>query len=339
MSDAATTTAPEAAASPFPAACRAFLEVGQVRLRGLRVAGPAGAAGRLCFSSDGRWLLLAGKGGAALWDVARGAALWPAGGGAASAPAVSPGAARAAWATDDATITVRGLPRDGQAQDTFVVPSEAERVVAQAFSVDGRLLVTLGAGGQLKGLAFERGEVAWASRCEGLGEVAQAALARDARVAAAVAADGTCALIYPQTGTCLLRLGEPGAVRSVTLSADGQLLLAGTRDGARLWDAASGALLRRLPGADSDVVALEPRLGSTGGRALGARRDGKLVLWDTAGGHALERLDLGAFVARVHDAAFAPDGRTFVVAADTRRAVTPGASGREAVLLRFEPRP
>lgn len=329
------TTAATADVSAFPAACRAFAAADLVRLRGLRVAGPAGTAARLCFSSDGRWLLVAGEGGAALWDAARGSVVWPGdAAGLALAPAISPGAARAAWATGDGTITVRGLPREGVAHDTFVVDPGA-RPIAQAFGVDGRVLVTIDAAGQLRGLAFERGEVAWTSRCEGLGALARAALARDARLAAAVAGDGTCALVYPQTGTCLFRLGEPGSVRSVTLSADGQRVLAGSAEGARLWDAASGALLRRLPGPGADAVALSPG----DGRAVGVGHDGKLVLWDTAGGHALERLDLGGFLARVHDVAFAPDGRTFVVAGDTRRAVTPGASGREAVLLRFEPRP
>src|SRR5690606_13387538 len=114
------------------------------------------------------------------------------------------------------------------------------------------------------------------------------------------AGDGTCAVIYPQTGTCLFRLGAPGAVRSVALSPDGQRVVAGCVDGARVWDAASGALLRRLAGPEAEVVALSP----VGERALGARRDGKLIVWDAAGG-ASERLDLGGFLARLHDLAFA----------------------------------
>ncbi|MCO5170411.1 MAG: PQQ-binding-like beta-propeller repeat protein [Planctomycetes bacterium] len=315
-----------AAPTPFPATCKAFLAAGPVRLRGLRQAGPAGAARRLALSADGRWLLVTGAGGAALWDGATGEPVWRAAGAPAGAPALS--TARAAWAEGEGA-RVRPLPTDEAAEGPEAVVA-AGRVVALAFGQDGRTLVTLDAAGGLAGASAETGERLWSSRCEGLAPRA-AALARDARVAAAVDADGTCAVIYPQTGTRLFRLGEAGALRAVTVSADGQQVLCGAVDGARLWDAASGALARRLPGADVDAVALAP-----GARlALGARRDGKLVLWDVAGGHALERLDLGGFLAATHDVAFSPDGRRFVVAGDARRGLD-GSAGRVAALLRFE---
>lgn len=323
----------EAAASPFPDACRAFLVAGPVRLRGLRQAGPAGAARRLTLSPDGRWVLVTGGAGAALWDATTGQAVRSAtGAGAADAPALS--SARAAWAVGAQAHVIRLPVDDAPVDDGGAAPAEVVvevgRALAAAFGADGRTLVTLDATGGLAGSSAERGERLWSSRCEGLTPRA-AALARDARVAAAIDADGTCAVVYPQTGTRLFRLGEPGALRGVVVSADGQQVLAAAVDGARLWDAASGALLRRLPGSDVDAVALDPR----GRVALGARRDGKLVVWDVAGGHVVERLDLGGFLAATHDVAFAPDGRRFLVAGDARRGLD-GAAGRVAALLRFE---
>lgn len=319
-------------AAPFPEACKAFLQAGPLRLRGLRAAGEAGAATRLVPSPNGRYLLITGRRGASLWDALTGDVAWAPDGLPAHAPAVSPGAARVAWAggPGGSTITARPLPEQTPTEPRVI--QAGAPVAALGFTTDGRTVVALDAGGAFRGFALESGELLWTSRCEALARPFRAAaVARDARVAVAACEDGTCAVIYPQTGTCLFRLGEPGAARTVALSHDAQQVLAGTNDGARLWDAASGALTRRLPGAETDVVALSP----LGGRAVGVRRDGKLVLWDVWGGHALERLDLGAFLAEVHDVAFAPDGRTFVVAGDARRRLD-GGKGRAAVLLRFE---
>lgn len=327
-----TDTTTSRSAGPFPEDCKAFLVAGPMRLRGLRIAGEGGSATRLVPSSNGRYLLITGKRGASLWDALTGEVAWSPDGLPAHAPSVSPGAARVAWAggPGGGTITARPLPEQ-TAADARVIDAGAS-VTALSFTTDGRMVVALDASGTFRGFALDTGERLWTSRCEALlRPFPSAVLARDARIAAAACADGTCAVIYPQTGTCLFRLGEPGSVRTVALSHDGQQVIGGTADGARLWDVASGSLSRRLPGAEADVVALSP----LGGRALGVRRDGKLVLWDVWGGHAIERVDLGAFVAEVHDVAFASDGRTFVVAADTRRQLD-GTRGRAAALLRFE---
>lgn len=328
------------AASPFPEACRTFLTVGSIRLRGMRVVGRDGAAAQVAFTPDGRFLLVTGRDGATLWDTARGSAHGPeqeADAAPAGAPSISSGSMRAAWARGR-TVWVGDLPppeTDGSPPERFRAELAFEAgaaVVATAFTADGRSLVLLDGSGRFASFSLERrGEPVWTSRPEDLASVHTAALARDARVAANVSFDGRCVILYPQTGACLFRLGEPGAVRSVAVSHDGQQVLAGTQDGARLWEMASGALLRRLPGAESDVVALS----ANGARALGGPRDGRLVLWDVRAGTVLERLDLRPFLRDVRHVAFAPDGRTFVVAGDTRRGLD-GSRRRVAVLLRFE---
>jgi WD40 repeat protein len=327
------------ATSPFPEACRSFLTVGALRLRGLRRVGREGAALRVAFTPDGRFLLVTGRDGATIWDAARGSVHGPEQGQGptpASAPSSSPGSMRAAWAYGR-TVCVGDLPPAADGAPTAPVKVElafeaAADVVATAFTADGRSLVALDGSGRFASFSLERrGEPVWTSRPEDLATVHAAVLARDARVAANVSFDGRCVVVYPQTGACLFRLGEPGAVRSVTVSHDGQQVLAGTTDGARLWDMASGALQRRLPGAESDVVALS----ASGARALGGPRDGRLTLWDVLTGGVRERLDLSPFLRGVHHVAFAPDGRTFVVAGDTRRGLD-GSRRREAVLLRFE---
>lgn len=333
-------------ASPFPETCRTFLTVGSIRLRGMRVAGRDGAATQLVFAPDGRFLLVTGRvGGATIWDTARGTVLgpdqppdqgpdhWSP----ATGPSISPGSMRAAWA-HGRSVCVAVLPAteangapQGRVHAELAFEAGAD-VVATAFTADGRSLVVLDATGRFASFSLERrGEAVWTSRPEDHANVRAAVLARDARVAANVSFDGRCVILYPQTGACLFRLGEPGAVRSVAVSHDGQQVLAGTTDGARLWDMASGALVRRLPGAESGVVALS----TNGLRALGGTRDGMLVLWDVLGGTVLERLDLRPFLREVQHVAFAPDGRTFVVAGDTRRGLD-GSRKRNAVLLRFE---
>jgi WD40 repeat protein len=95
-------------------------------------------------------------------------------------------------------------------------------------------------------------------------------------------------------------------ITSVAFSADGASMLSGSRDKkVKLWDAATGALLRTLEGHSNAVwsVAFSP----DGARVLSA--DGKVRLWDAATGVVLRTFEGGG-----SSAEFAPDGARVLIA-------------------------
>jgi WD40 repeat protein/serine/threonine protein kinase len=93
--------------------------------------------------------------------------------------------------------------------------------------------------------------------------------------------------------------GRDEQVQALAVSADGRTVATGDRDGTiRLRDAGTGALVRRFPRRDLPIAALA--FSPDGGRLASGtsfkpgdaeRRGGELLVWDTASGRPIARLD------------------------------------------------
>ena len=104
-----------------------------------------------------------------------------------------------------------------------------------------------------------------------------------------------------------------GGLNSATFRADDRLLLTAGHDGmARLWDAATGAELRRFEGHGDWVRSAV--FGPDGRTILTAGDDGTARLWDVASEAELRRFE--GHRDWVKSAVFAPDGRTILTAGD-----------------------
>ncbi len=109
--------------------------------------------------------------------------------------------------------------------------------------------------------------------------------------------------------------GHTDAVRALTLSSDGKLALSGGQDHTlRLWDAATGKLLRTFEGHDGAVNSVAFSFDTT--RLLSASEDRTVRLWDTATGKELARLK--GHLDRVRAVVFAPDGKRAMSAGQDR---------------------
>ncbi|MFC5750315.1 protein kinase domain-containing protein [Actinomadura rugatobispora] len=146
----------------------------------------------------------------------------------------------------------------------------------------------------------------------------------DARLAAATRATGSITVWDLSTGrrlrdfTAVTEKGEPdlwdgGLLPTGHLSADGRTVLSGAHDGAvRLWDTASGTLVRDLEGHGERIRSV--RLSDDGRLALSASQDGTIRVWDLETGHGTRVFDTSAH-GTITLARFSPDGR-FVFSTD-----------------------
>jgi WD40 repeat protein len=179
-------------------------------------------------------------------------------------------------------------------------------VLAQAFSPDGRVIVTAGGDGTARLWDAATGEPI-AVPLRHAGPVGAVAFSPDGQAVLTGSDDGTARLWETGTGRPIgpaLRHGGP--VRAVAFSPDGQTILTGSDDGtARLWEAHTGKPIREPLAHPKPVrgVAFSPN-GKAFVTSSDAPRD---RLWETATGKPLGKPLQGGVLK-----AFGPDGRLVV---------------------------
>ena len=127
------------------------------------------------------------------------------------------------------------------------------------------------------------------------------ALSPDGKLAAYLTDSGEVQVWNTGSGTLVKKLPHPvGLPVSVKWSPDGRRIAAGSTDVVRVWDVASGRLIRSFP-ATGDVAF------SRGGRILGAAGESDAFLFDIASGRKIRSFHDKAGVSG--PIAISPDGR------------------------------
>jgi serine/threonine protein kinase/WD40 repeat protein len=230
----------------------------------------------VCFGSDGKFALTGTEGGkVTLWDVAKGRPVAP--------PFLHAGPIRAlAFAPDGKSFAAASDAKD-KATELRIWSLETNQPVGEPLRQPGRIAE----------ISFEadctairtcdaqnfcrRWEVTTGQpRASSSGPSAAKLLADNGKSVVWLADDRTLRLSngQPSSSISLLRL-RPGEVKAAAFTPDGRLLLTGTGDGLRLWDAATGKRIGPvLPIAEIRGVAWSPA-----GRHFVAWNDSEAHFW------------------------------------------------------------
>ena len=188
----------------------------------------------------------------------------------------------------------------------------ADSVEDVAYRPDGKEIATVGIDGTLR-LWTVDGTESMSLTVSG-GEVRAVAYSPDGAAVAVGSEDGRTR-VY-DTATHALRYetaaadSHTRAIKDIAFSGDGTLLATASGDKeVRIWNAQSGELNQPLPGHTDEVygIAFAPASKNPPGMLLlaSAGLDGRIIIWDVAGGFALREI---RWPTPVHDVAFSPDG-------------------------------
>jgi parallel beta-helix repeat protein len=276
----------------------------------------------VAFSPDGR-LLASGSGyydkTIKLWDVASGSLVRTLEGHASGVYSVA--------FSPDGRLLASGSYKEiklwdvATGREVRTLTGHSESVWSVAFSPDGRLLASGSYDKTIKLWDVTSGSLV-RTLTGHTGSVYSVAFSPDGRLLASGSYDKTIKLWEVASGREVRTLsGHTSWVNSVAFSPDGRLLASGScgqRDSGgvciqgeiKLWDVASGSLVRTLTGPDSVLsVAFSPD-----GRLLASGSYKEIKLWDVASGREVRTLS--GHTSWVNSVAFSPDGRLLASGSD-----------------------
>ena len=218
-------------------------------------------------------------------------------------------------ATADFDSTVK-IWDAANARPLRVCKGHASYVTSVAFSPDGRVLASGSYDHTVRFWDVASGQALRTYNGHSA-RVNTVAFSPDGAVLATGSDDTTIKLLDAASGRELRTLrGHSSAVNYVAFSPDGRTLASASgelgRDGAnaanvvKLWDVASGRLLRTLPGHFKEVTAVG--FSPDGTLVASASDDLTVKIWDAASGREVRRF--GGFIDRVTSVTFSPDGQT-----------------------------
>jgi RNA polymerase sigma factor (sigma-70 family) len=285
----------------------ALFRLGTPRLR------HGGAPKAVAWSPDSRWIVSASGGldpAVRIWEVATGKEIrtFNQHQAAAVSAAVSPDGVLVA-SVDKANMLFFWEAPTGKVRNTRRIGNNA----TVTFAADGKRFATIDENGQacLVDSATLQTLRVFDANVGPKTTKAHVALSSDEKTVVASDTANNILIVDTQSGNLRRSIGHPGLIECLALSPDGTILAtAGQDHSTRLWDAATGKLMRQLVGHQAAVKSVA---WSPDGKTLATASPDKTTrLWDAATGKETKRLDHPHAAAGVQSnfqgVAISPDG-------------------------------